>query len=50
MLWEKLAEQVLREISSGEDFMSPILASPLSRKALKSFMVTSAPCDYQQPS
>ena len=29
--------------------MSPILVSPQSRKALKSLMVTSAPCDWQKP-
>ena len=35
VLWGKLPEQALRQIFSGEDFMSPILASPHNLKSTK---------------
>ena len=40
----ELTEEVFRQIYLRADFMSPILVSPHIKKALKSFMVTSAPC------
>ena len=47
VLWEKLAEQVFRWL---DIFVNQFLFLLISRKAPKSFMVTSAPHDKQEPS